>query len=145
MKFEDVLKHISEEFTQAWNDGDLGKIVHFLTNDISVQSPNISRLYPENTNNIIVGKENVINYWKLLSETYGYFEVAQTSIQKRDNHVVTMNTIVGTGITIKETFKVNEYGKIKELIYEYSDAAYQLPMRGTSIITVEPLPILESK
>ena len=67
-----------------------------------------------------MGRDNVINYWNQLIEMKGTFKVTQLSIIKIDNKVTTMNQIEGSQTTIKECYTLDEYGKINELVYEYS-------------------------
>ncbi len=122
MKFEDIVKLISEKFTQAWNDWDLDRLFNFLTADVRLQSPKVSQVYPENTTNTIEGRENVITYWNLLAQQQGKFKVVQYDIFKTDNKVTTLNRIEDSNILIKETYIMDEYGKIKELTYEYSQS-----------------------
>ncbi len=122
MKFEDIVKLISEKFTQAWNDWDLDRLFNFLTADVRLQSPKVSQVYPENTTNTIDGRENVITYWNLLAQQQGKFKVVQYDIFKTDNKVTTLNRIEDSNILIKETYIMDEYGKIKELTYEYSQS-----------------------
>jgi hypothetical protein len=120
MRFEEIVKHISEEFTQARNDWDMEPLMHFLHTNVSLQSPNVSEVYPENKSNTILGRDNVINYWNQLVEMKGTFKVTQLSIVKIDNKVTTMNQIEGSKTTIKECYRLDEYGKINEMVYEYS-------------------------
>ncbi|GBL34988.1 hypothetical protein EMGBS15_05830 [Filimonas sp.] len=42
MRFEEIVKHISEEFTQARKDWDMEPLMHFLHTNVSLQSPNVS-------------------------------------------------------------------------------------------------------
>jgi hypothetical protein len=124
MRFEEIIKKISLEFAYAWNLGDLEKMTSFLTNDICLQSPNLSRFYPGSGGNTIVGKQNVVDYFKTLIETRGRFQVDQISIIKENDQVITKNKVVGKNIFIKEIFTINEYGKIKKLIYEYNSCPF---------------------
>lgn len=121
MNFERIIKRISEEFTRTWNHWDMDNRVACLTEDVRIESPNISNVYPENTDNIIIGKNNVRAYWELLAEKKGTFKVKQLSVVKDDLKVTTRNKVIGSEIEIIETFTMNEYGKINDLKYEYLD------------------------
>ncbi len=122
MRFEEIVKQISEEFTKAWNDGDVDRLMNYLTNNVRLTSPMVSRVYPEHEGNTIEGRDNVKNYWHQLALLHGQFKVTMTSITKSDNKVTTMNHVEGSNLIIKETYTMNEYGKINEVIYEYSEA-----------------------
>lgn len=119
LKFEDIIKQISDDFTEAWNQWDIEKLMTFLTDDVIVYSPKVSVVYPLNEENIIVGKENVKQYWSTLVTITGKFNVIPISIEKKDREVKTTDIIVETGQTIISRFTVNEYGKIDRLNFEY--------------------------
>jgi len=124
MKFEDIIRSISEEFIQAWNKWDIERMMKCLTADVRLQSPNVSLIYPENDTNILVGKELVQSYWSQLSQRKEAFEVVQISLVKVDLRVTTMNRVVGTDIVIRKSFTMNEYGKINDLVYEYRNSPF---------------------
>lgn len=119
MKFEEIIRSISEQFTRSWNNWDIDRRTNCLTNDVVLTSPNVSKVYPENLSNTICGKENIRVYWNQLAAQEGLFKVEQQSVSKEGMNVITLNKIIGSEIYIKETFTMNEYGKIKELMYEY--------------------------
>ena len=117
--FDDIIKQISSEFTDAWNNWDMDKIMCCLHSNIIIESPNISKIYPDNTSNILIGKEDVRLYWEALRLQYGHLKVTQFKIEKKDCEVTTLNLVESSGVIIKETFTMNEYGKINHLIYKY--------------------------
>jgi len=121
MNFENIIRRISEEFTRTWNHWDMDHRVACLTEDVRIESPNISKVYPEITDNILIGKEQVRKYWELLAAKNGTFKVNQLSVVKDDMKVTTRNKVLGSDIEIIETFTMNEYGKINNLKYEYID------------------------
>ncbi len=119
MKFEDIIRIISEDFTKAWNDWDIDKLMTHLATHVEIHSPKIKVVYPENTDCTLIGKEAVLEYWTRLKKISGDYRVEQISLKKEDREVKTVNKVIGKGITIYETFIVNEYGKIEYLKYEY--------------------------
>lgn len=119
MRFEDIIKLISTEFTEAWNNWDIEKAMTYLANNVVIRSPKISIVYPDNIECEIKGKAAVKEYWDRLKEMSENYRVYQTSIVKEGREVVTVNKVIGHDIIIRETFIVNEYGKIEYLKYEY--------------------------
>ena len=147
MKFEELAKRISEEFTHAWNNWDIEKVEKCLTKTICVHSPHISQIYPENIENFICGREKVIAYWKLLMEKNGRITVTQTDIKKVDNTIISLNKVNGKNIIVREVMTIDEYGKIKDLAYEYFDeeSFQEAVAKGISTTTVVPCLGVESK
>ena len=118
MKFDDIVILISEEFTLAWNNWDVEKLIKLLAEDVTIYSPQISSIYPENKSNKLHGKIAIEAYWTLLKKKDAY-KVNQISIKKVDREIKTVNLVIGSNLIIKETFRLNEYGKIDYLKYEY--------------------------
>lgn len=118
MKFEDIVILISEEFTLAWNNWDVEKLIKLLAEDVTIFSPQISNIYPENTLNTLKGKIAIEAYWTLLKKKNAFL-VKQISIKKVDREIKTVNIMIEGNLIIKETFRLNEYGKIDYLKYEY--------------------------
>lgn len=118
MKFEDIVILISEEFTLAWNNWDVEKLIKLLAEDVTIFSPQISNIYPENTMNTLKGKKAIEAYWTLLKKKNAFL-VKQISIKKVDREIKTVNIMIEGNLIIKETFRLNEYGKIDYLKYEY--------------------------
>jgi hypothetical protein len=128
MQFDDIIKQISTEFTDAWNKWDMDRIMCCLHSSIIIESPNISKIYPSNTNNMLIGKDEVRAYWEALKLHYGHLKVTQFKIEKKDCEVTTLNLVESTGVIIKETFTMNEYGKINHLIYKYIQPEERMPI-----------------
>ena len=119
MPFEEIIRTISEEFTRAWNNWDKELLLRFLSNDIRLESPVVKEIYPENTRGEVRGKEQVSAYWDALALARRNIKVRQISIKKNKRVVETINEIIDTGQLIRETFILNEYGKILHLKYSY--------------------------
>ncbi|MBL7765347.1 MAG: nuclear transport factor 2 family protein [Chitinophagaceae bacterium] len=119
MNFLNLIKDISDEFNAAWNRWDIEKMMEMMTNDVTIFSPKISMVYPDNESNSISGKENIRNYWMALHGIMGHFTVEMVSFKKEGRLIQTKNRVIGYNIIIEESFTLNEYGKIMELRYHY--------------------------
>ncbi|MBK7692211.1 MAG: nuclear transport factor 2 family protein [Bacteroidetes bacterium] len=122
MKFEALVKLISEDFTVAWNQWDIEKLLTFVANSVVVRSPKVGMIYPENAACEIVGKEALHEYWTKLKIKNGKFDVTQLSITCDGRKLETVNKLNGQDILIYETILLDEYGKIIFLNYEYRNS-----------------------
>lgn len=79
----------------------------------------VKKVYPENEEMMIPGREEVRRYWIKLRNITGGYEVNQISIQKEDKVITTVNKIIGSDVVILETLTLNQYAKIETMKYEY--------------------------
>ena len=79
----------------------------------------VKKVYPENEEMMIQGREEVRRYWITLRNITGGYEVNQISIQKEDKVITTVNKIIGSDVVILETLTLNQYAKIETMKYEY--------------------------
>jgi|688.fasta_scaffold04976_13 hypothetical protein len=79
----------------------------------------VKKVYPENEEMMIQGREEVRRYWIKLRNITGGYEVNQISIQKEDKVITTVNKIIGSDVVILETLTLNQYAKIETMKYEY--------------------------
>ncbi len=121
MKFEELVRIISADFTAAWNHWDIEKLLTFVSNGVVVQSPKIALVYPEKVKCEIVGKDALREYWTLLKNITGAMNVVQLSIACDGRKLETVNKVTGKDTLIYETILLDEYGKIIFLKYEYKD------------------------
>lgn len=119
MRFSKIIEDISNAFNDTWNNWEIQEMGNFLTEDIEVHSPKVLLVDPNNKLALIRGKSKVLDYWKKLAEITGKFKVAKLHSLKLERDVINYNEILDTDIVIKETLKLNEYGKIFYLKYEY--------------------------
>ena len=77
LSFEKLIEQISKDYTDAWNNQDLEKLGSFLHKHVILRSPQISKLFPENTESKLHGKGRVTEYWKRLFEEIGNLKVEQ--------------------------------------------------------------------
>lgn len=119
LSFEKIIEQISNDYTNAWNNEDLEKLGSFLHKNVVVRSPQISKLFPENTDSELQGKDKVKEYWKRLFEEVGGLKVEQISLNKKGRTVTTVNKVVAHNTTIIEEFILDEYGFILYLKYTY--------------------------
>lgn len=90
-----------------------------MTEQVRLYSPMVKKVYPENEEMMIQGREEVRMYWIKLRNITGGYEVNQISIQKEDKVITTVNKIIGSDVVILETLTLNQYAKIETLKYEY--------------------------
>lgn len=119
--FESIIKRISKEYTQAWNDWDIPKLESYLHTDVVINSPKISYVYPDKIDNRIQGRNSIIEYWERLFQIQKKFKVNQLSLEIIDKTVTTTNQIEGSNTIIQERFVLDQYGRIVELYYEYKE------------------------
>lgn len=119
LSFEKIIEQISNDYTNAWNNEDLEKLGSFLHKNVVVKSPQISKLFPENTDSELQGKDKVKEYWKRLFKEVGGLKVEQISLNKKGRTVTTVNKVVAHNTTIIEEFILDEYGFILDLKYTY--------------------------
>ncbi len=119
MKFNNLIKKILNDFTVAWNRWDFDSLEKILTPDVIIFSPKIGEIYPENKECKLVGRKNLIEYWKLYQLKYGKTHADQISFEKKGRVIKTSNKIIGQALIINEELILNEYGKIELIRYEY--------------------------
>jgi hypothetical protein len=90
-----------------------------LHKNVVVKSPQISKLFPENIDSELQGKDQVKAYWKRLFNEIGCLKVEQVSLNKKGRTVTTVNKVVAHNTTIIEEFILDEYGFILYLKYTY--------------------------
>jgi hypothetical protein len=90
-----------------------------MTEQVRLYSPMVKKVYPENEEMMIQGREEVRRYWIKLRNITGGYEVNQISIQKEDKVITTVNKIIGSDVVILETLTLNQYAKIETMKYEY--------------------------
>jgi hypothetical protein len=96
----------------------MDKLASFLSNDIVVKSSNISKLYPEMKERIIIQKENVLSYWKKLNQDH-FFEMKFLTLEKKDRVITCEISILDGEKKMLAIFTINEYGK-----FVYMDITY---------------------
>ena len=119
LSFEKIIEQISKDYTDAWNNEDLEKLGSFLHKNVVVKSPQISKLFPENIDSELQGKDQVKAYWKRLFNEIGCLKVEQVSLNKKGRTVTTINKVLSHNTTIVEEFILDEYGYILDLKYTY--------------------------
>jgi len=119
LSFEKIIEQISKDYTDAWNNEDLEKLGSFLHKNVVVRSPQISKLFPENTESELQGKDRVKEYWRSLFDEIGSLKVNQISLIKNGRTVTTINKVMSHNTTIVEEFILDEYGFILDLKYTY--------------------------
>lgn len=119
MRIEDLMKKTTEEFIQLWNKWDLDAAMKYFKDDIVFYSENVSKIYPENTEGKLVGRENVRLYWIELKRQIGELKFELEDFKKVDNQIFTISRIIGQDKKLHSFFTYNEYGRLTELRFEY--------------------------
>lgn len=119
MTIEELLKDLTHEFIQLWNDWKIDELGNFFKEDIIVYSPYITVIFPDNKEGKIQGKQEVLEYWRLL-KNIGYDKKFTLEDFRREDHIVTTIFKINDGEQRMVTSYVyNEYGKMSELKFEY--------------------------
>lgn len=119
MLIEDFIKKISLEFVQYWNEEQWERMSAYMKDDIEIHSPFIQLLFPDNTNNVLVGKDKLIAYWKILKSVTPNFVVTLDSLNKIDHEVFITLTAPEISKRLQVNLTYNEYAKIVKIFFEY--------------------------
>lgn len=119
MPIQDLLKNLTEQFIELWNNSELEQIGHFFKEDVVIYSPNISKIFPDNLEGKIIGKSNVIVYWQMLIQYTGEIKVELESFEKIDRQINTVSKIIGRVEKLYTQYSYNEYGKVIEIKFDY--------------------------
>lgn len=114
-----ILKSLTEEFIERWNNWEIDKAVAFLKEDVIVYSPNIKLIYPENAECKIVGKQKVHDYWNILHKHMSNTRFKLESFNKLEHEIYTISSISDRTEKLYTWFTYTEYGKISMLKFEY--------------------------
>ena len=114
-----LIKDITSEFVHYWNRGELDKLPTYMHPDIVIRSPYINVVYPDNKENIISGRDNVIKYWSILRDRVGVFEFELLELERVGHRVDTISSIKGNPLKMYTSFEYNEYGKIYDVTFDY--------------------------
>lgn len=114
-----LIQEITSEFVKFWNHGELDQLPKFMHTDIVVHSPYISIIYPENTDNMIKGSEDVIKYWTILRDRVGIFQFKLLELKRVGHRVDTISAIEDNPVKMYTSFEYNEYGKIYNVKFDY--------------------------
>lgn len=114
-----LIQEITSEFVKFWNSGELDELPKFMHPDIVVHSPYISIIYPENTDNVIKGCEDVIKYWTILRDRVGIFQFELLELKRVGHRVDTISAIKDNPVKMYTSFEYNEYGKIYNVTFDY--------------------------
>lgn len=85
MVFKKLIYDITLQFLEAWNSRDFDRIGSFLTPEVVFESPNISRILPENQDNRLNGRVETLNYLSYFASIFPafYFDNNLTEVRKK--------------------------------------------------------------
>ena len=119
MQIEAIIKRLTEEFIHHWNNWDMEKMSGYLHEDVVVRSPFVSSVFPENSDQCIKGRREVLEYWRRLEPLSSDLKFSLESLEKKDHKIYTVSSVWGEDYKLYTQFCYNEYGKVYELVFEY--------------------------
>lgn len=119
MKFEEILRQMTEEFIDHWNRWDFDLMRSFLHEDVVVHSPLVNLVFPDAEAQVVKGREQVLDYWRRLQPEAGRMQFNLESLEKVDRKVYAVSGIEGDSRKLFSEFHYNEYGKVIELVFDY--------------------------
>lgn len=113
-----ILKYVSS-LIESWNEKDLNKISNMLLDSVTLESPHVQDLFPEQNLNTLKGKNSVIAYWEKLLSLNPNLKVSVRNVKRR-NKIIRFDTDFNSVMPKMETLiQVNEYGKIIKIKFEH--------------------------
>ena len=123
MTFNQLINEITHNFLESWNVGDFVAIESQLAADIVFESPNISKLIPENKSNSVTGRKETVAYLQFFAQQFPEFKFdhEMTEFVKEDRLVVLKGFIAHLNKYLTGHYYLNEYGKFQLIQISYSD------------------------
>lgn len=123
MSFTTIIEQVSKDLIYSFNERNFDKLLTFLATNFVIESENIQKVDPTNTENIIRGNENSIAYWKELVKLFPAFKFDPTehTISKEGKNIVYTGHLVN-GKPYSAKFTMNEYAKFECLKLEYPES-----------------------
>ena len=121
MNFQLLIEQIVNDFMDAWNHRDMDKVSLFLSANVCARSPYISRIYPENSDNLLRSKELVMQYYRKLNAEH-FFPMKLLVLTKQDK---TLNVEIDIGSELSKMyaiFIIDEYGKFTHVEISYTQS-----------------------
>jgi hypothetical protein len=120
MMIEQLLKQLTEEFIQHWNNWEIDSLGKFFQEDVVVYSPYIKMVYPNNTEGMLKGKAAVLGYWRILKSIGFTKKFTQISFQREGQTVYASFLIDNGPEKMHTTYVYNEYAKMSMLKFDYT-------------------------
>lgn len=117
---EQLLKQLTEEFIQHWNNWEIDSLGKFFQEDVVVYSPYIKMVYPNNTEGMLKGKAAVLGYWRILKSIGFTKKFTQISFQREGQTVYASFLIDNGPEKMHTTYVYNEYAKMSMLKFDYT-------------------------
>jgi hypothetical protein len=119
MNIEDIVYKIGRGLIQSWNNGEIEKIIGYMSENVVVTSPHIKLFYPLNNDNKIVGKVKLSEYWKNLVQIGGNFKLTLIEFKKENNKLTIICSLNNRKEKMHTICLYNEYGKVVSLDFDY--------------------------
>lgn len=119
MQIEAIIKRLTEEFIHHWNNWDMDKMALYLHEDVVVRSPFIATVFPENSESLVRGRQQVLDYWRRLQPLSSHLKFSLETLEKKDHKIFAVSSVSGEDYKLYTQFSYNEYGKVYELVFEY--------------------------
>gem|GEM_PF-5100438 len=117
MTFEKILHEIISGLINTWNQNDMDSFSDYLTESVKVSSEHVKKVYPENLDDSIIGKNVVIDYWSKLTQILP-IKYEGYDLVKIGSQAEVICHMSNSPKKSRLRFELDEYGKIKELHVE---------------------------
>ncbi|HPI54978.1 MAG TPA: nuclear transport factor 2 family protein [Chitinophagaceae bacterium] len=115
MNFSSIIENIFDQYKEAWNKRDLHGIMSSFSESALFESTRFEHLANDQEGIQLRGKESIQNYYKAFFSSSSYFPIEKIDVSSKDKVVTARVKAIGTSHYLKETFRLNEYGKLEYL------------------------------
>lgn len=111
MKFQEAIQTILLRLQEAYNAEDFTVFRSYLADKCVLQSDNVSYVYPNLTENQIIGKNKIIDYWiALLQQKPNKIDISEVKIAGRK--AVGHCLVRDVNVKVELTIELDQYGKV---------------------------------
>jgi hypothetical protein len=118
MKFQSLIKQITDGFAASWNGRDMITLSKSLAENIVLRSPRINLLQPENSSGIIQSKQAVLAYLSEIN-TQHFAPLRLIELENEDKRVCCSGDLGDGTLQFRADLTVDEYGRITEIEINY--------------------------
>ncbi len=123
MRFERLMFDITLQFATAWNEGDFITLENCMAEQVEYESPLVSPLAPEYPDNRIIGRANLMAYFRkaFLRKPGIVLDTDTIQTTKELREIQLQSHLVGLDKVLLARLILNEYGKLISLKINYTD------------------------